>query len=323
MVVCATANPNSNNIELGLVFSLVIMAVYCLGFYESMIALPGISTKNILDPNIYYRHLGDNLNVARSHWDAIQQQEQQRQRVAANNAAADNNSNANNNNNNGVVSKMDAGIGEQHPAEQEGKAQGNNKNNNNNDDPWGHRQGGKLNYPDGQPEVTIPEHKWPITLRDELDNYEPLIHTGDQKTVIQVPKLWSLPVHNYKPMTRELAMKIGSCTEPDANGNFARGTDCPVDKRTIFIAVASYRDFECRSTVESMFAMAKNPDRLRVGVVDQIVHGEDPICNAPIKPCEEDPSQALCKWKDRIDVLEMKAELSIGPVFARHIGHRM
>ena len=59
------------------------------------------------------------------------------------------------------------------------------------------------------------------------------------------------------------------------------------------------------------------------GVVDQIVHGEDPVCNEPVKDCSEDPNQALCLYIDQVDVYEMKAELSIGPVFARHIGHRL
>jgi len=62
---------------------------------------------------------------------------------------------------------------------------------------------------------------------------------------------------------------------------------------------------------------------LLAGVVDQIENGVDTLCDEPIKDCSEDPNQALCKYKDRIDVIEMKADLSIGPVFARHIGHRM
>lgn len=59
------------------------------------------------------------------------------------------------------------------------------------------------------------------------------------------------------------------------------------------------------------------------GVVDQIMDGEDPACNEPIEPCEDNPNQALCLYRDRVDVYEMEAELSIGPVFARHIGHRL
>lgn len=59
-----------------------------------------------------------------------------------------------------------------------------------------------------------------------------------------------------------------------------------------------------------------------IGVVDQIVDGEDDLCNAPIEPCEKNPDQALCKYKDQVDVYQMHAHLSVGPVFARHIGHR-
>ena len=75
--------------------------------------------------------------------------------------------------------------------------------------------------------------------------------------------------------------------------------------------------------LESAFLRAKYPDRIRVGVVDQIVDGEDPACNEPIEPCDQNPHQALCMYKDRVDVYEMEAELSIGPVFARHLGHRL
>lgn len=59
-----------------------------------------------------------------------------------------------------------------------------------------------------------------------------------------------------------------------------------------------------------------------LGVVDQIVDGEDEVCNEPIEPCDEKPNQALCKYQDQIDLFKMEARLSIGPVFARHLGHR-
>jgi [Skp1-protein]-hydroxyproline N-acetylglucosaminyltransferase len=58
-------------------------------------------------------------------------------------------------------------------------------------------------------------------------------------------------------------------------------------------------------------------------VVDQIVNGEDPRCDEPHEPCDAKPGQSLCKYKDQIEVYEMAAELSVGPVFARHIGYRM
>lgn len=174
-----------------------------------------------------------------------------------------------------------------------------------------------------QQTVQVPAGKWPVSVRDEDYNFETILHPGDKKTVMSVPKFWSPPIHNNELMTRETAMKIGTCTEPDRKGNYNRGDDCPEHQRTIYLAIASYRDFQCRFTVESAFLRAKYPDRIRVGVVDQIVDGEDPACNEPIEPCDQNPHQALCMYKDRIDVYEMEAELSVGPVFARHIGHRL
>ncbi|GKY94054.1 hypothetical protein MPSEU_000372000 [Mayamaea pseudoterrestris] len=172
-------------------------------------------------------------------------------------------------------------------------------------------------------DVNVPECKWPVRLRDELDQYETIIHPGDLVTKMKIPPFWSPPIHKNGLMSRELAMKVGSCAEPDANGNYARGDACPIFKRTIFVQIASFRDFECRGTVEDIFLRSTYPDRIRVAVVDQIKSGEDPRCDEPPEPCDVKPEQALCKYKDRIDVYEMDADLSIGPVFARHIGYRM
>jgi [Skp1-protein]-hydroxyproline N-acetylglucosaminyltransferase len=172
--------------------------------------------------------------------------------------------------------------------------------------------------------LSIPPSKWPISLRDEdVRLYDTIIHPGDGKTVMRVPKFWSPPIHQNKLMTRETAMKIGSCIDSSDVTNFSIGDACPISQRTIYVGIASYRDFECRSTVESIFLRAQHPERIRVGVVDQIVDGEDAVCNAPIRPCAEDPEQALCKYADQVDVYQMEAQLSIGPVFARHIGYRM
>jgi len=139
-------------------------------------------------------------------------------------------------------------------------------------------------------ESQIPIGTWPVSVRGE--EQETMIHVGDLKTIMKVPKFWSPPVHNNKQFTREQAMKIGTCAEPDpVTGSAVRGDDCPINERTIFIGIASYRDYQCRLTVESAFRRAKNPKRVRVGVVDQILVGEDVACNEPVKPCEEDPEQ--------------------------------
>ena len=172
--------------------------------------------------------------------------------------------------------------------------------------------------------VVIPPSKWPVSIRDDdTSTYDTIIHPGDGVTVMKVPKFWSPPIHQQQLMSRATAMKIGSCLDSPDPDNHSIGDACPISQRTIYVGIASYRDFECRSTVESIFLRAQHPERIRVGVVDQIVNGEDALCNAPIVPCTEDPNQALCKYASQVDVYEMKAELSIGPVFARHIGYRL
>jgi len=171
-------------------------------------------------------------------------------------------------------------------------------------------------------DIPIPVGTWPVSVRDE--EQENMVHVGDLKTIMKVPKFWSPPIHNNKQFTREQAAKIGTCAQPDpTTGSHVRGEDCPINQRTIFIGIASYRDFQCRQTLETAFRRAENPNRVRVGVVDQIVVGEDVACNEPINPCEEDPEQALCKYKDQVDVYTMDAPLSVGPVFARHLGYRL
>ena len=165
----------------------------------------------------------------------------------------------------------------------------------------------------------IPVGQWPVSVKDEPT--EELLHPGDLKTIMSVPKLWSPPVHHNQRMSPETAAHMGTCAE--AGQNAVRGPDCPPDQRTIYLGIASYRDYQCRLTVESAFSRAKNPDRMRVGVVDQIIPGEDVACNEPVEPCDQNPEQALCKYKDQVDVYTVPAELSIGPVFARHLGHRL
>ena len=281
-VVC-TANSSSNNIELGLLISLFIVVVYVFGFYESVISVPDVDVPLMLKSNSWYKHLGENLNVARSEFTAVLTNN-----INDNNSNINNNNKSNNNNNNKQIdsillkqeqqlqrqrqrqqgqfpegiSRMDVIVGGHDTANSQQQQQQQQQTPNNHPSVVG-----KLNMPVGLPEeqVVIPPHKWPVTIRDELDDYEPLVHSGDRVTVLQVPKLWSLPVHNYRQFTREKAMKMGSCSVPDANGNIVRGDACPPDDRTIFVAIASYRDFECRTTVESIFLRAKNPKRIRVG----------------------------------------------------------
>mmetsp|Transcript_22219 Transcript_22219/g.33862 ORF Transcript_22219/g.33862 Transcript_22219/m.33862 type:complete len:571 (-) Transcript_22219:93-1805(-) len=137
-------------------------------------------------------------------------------------------------------------------------------------------------------------------------------------------------------MTLEQAQRIGSHTlvpkkkdsKGDAKGKGkvkGKGEDenVMILEETIFVAIASYRDFQCRQTIESVLSRATHPGRVRVAVVDQYDYQVDTPCSQPERPCEEDPSQILCKYKDQIDFFDMEAQFAMGPVFARHLGNRM
>lgn len=122
-------------------------------------------------------------------------------------------------------------------------------------------------------------------------------------------------------MTPVEAKSIGSRI-PLKDGN--NSTSGAVLLETIFVSVASYRDWQCSRTVESAFLRASHPERIRVAVVDQIRIGIDPPCSVPPNgTCDVRPDQATCKYKSQIDYLTVDAELSVGPVFARHLGNRL
>jgi len=108
-------------------------------------------------------------------------------------------------------------------------------------------------------------------------------------------------------------------TEASAIGSFYD------EKQTIFLAIASYRDPECSLTLESVFARAKYPERLRVAIADQRIVGEDdPSCRPPSEhSCRESPDHILCRYIGQIDYIEYQHFLMVGPVFARHLVNRM
>lgn len=167
----------------------------------------------------------------------------------------------------------------------------------------------------------VPRAVWPTSIVTE--EWEEITHPADASIQWRVPRFWSPPLHHQQLLSRSMALQVGTCTQPDADGRYQRGTDCPLSERTIFLMIASYRDFECRSTVESVYQRAMHPDRVRVGIVDQIVSGIDTPCHEPLRPCHEDPDQTLCRYRHLIDRVELDARQSVGPVPARHVGHRM
>jgi len=145
-----------------------------------------------------------------------------------------------------------------------------------------------------------------------------------QKGDIEVPTFFSPPgasLHDgeIKAFGRETPSSLGT-------GN--------AEEDTIFLMIASYRDYMCPVTIQSALERATYPSRIRVGVVAQNTDGDVP-CDRPFiedadwgqtKNCD-DPDvkdMAICKYSHLVNVFEgLTAEVATGPVMARHVGYRL
>lgn len=117
---------------------------------------------------------------------------------------------------------------------------------------------------------------------------------------LQVPRFWQAP--------KDVDLnKIGTTV----NGH-----------ETIFLMIASYRDFQCRETITKAYERADYPERLYIGAVDQISPGDVGCVDIDV-PCSQDNTQPICKYRDQISIFKVDAMYSTGPVTARHIGDRM
>lgn len=155
-----------------------------------------------------------------------------------------------------------------------------------------------------QTQLQLPEQrklalKWPPVLPDgnipPEDGYDIMTLTE-----LKVPKFWI--ADENVPLEKQ--------------GRKVNGVE------TIFLMIASYRDFQCRETITSAFMRADHPEALFIGAVDQVSDG-DIGCTTLDVSCEVDPTQMICKYWNQISVYKMEAELATGPVTARHIGDRM
>jgi len=146
-------------VEMGVLLSFLVVALYLLGFYESMLALPEVSVGRN-----WAAHMGENLNIANDEWTETQELSL----VAATEEAP-------------AAINVASSVSPASPA------------------------------------VDIPAAQWPISIRNE-NNFETILHPGDNVTEMSVPRFWSAPVHNKGHMSRETAMQIGSCIEPDEHG---------------------------------------------------------------------------------------------------------
>ena len=128
--------------------------------------------------------------------------------------------------------------------------------------------------------------------------------------------------HGARLMTSAEARSIGSRVPRRDGAAGAEGGDAAF-LETVFVAVASYRDWQCAATVEGILARATHPERVRVAVVDQRRDGDTPCDVPPGGTCDTNPDQATCRHRAQVDYFLLDADLAVGPVFARHLGHRL
>jgi len=171
--------------------------------------------------------------------------------------------------------------------------------------------------------------------RVDPSTYETIPHpaAGDAVSVLSVPPFWDPLEFGPRGGVREylgFGRRLMTPAEARTIGSYAAvpsddGSGGLADLETIFVAIASYRDFQCRQTVGSVFSRAKYPQRVRVAVIDQYAYGDknEPVCSKPEHPCSDRPDQVLCKYASQIDFYPMEAKYAVGPVFARHLGNRM
>ena len=80
-------------------------------------------------------------------------------------------------------------------------------------------------------------------------------------------------------------------------------------KKTIFVSVASYRDFYCSRTLESMYRNATHPENLHAGICLQNKEGDED-CALP---------DDLQKYSKNITTIRMKNYEAKGPTWARYL----
>jgi hypothetical protein len=176
------------------------------------------------------------------------------------------------------------------------------------------------------------QNTFPVHVKDDREeiSHPGILFAGQERLsvllpgldfpkTLQVPRFWDPSAIYRRPIRAFLGdngRRVLTAEEARSVGSLYEG------KETIFLSVASYRDQECLPTVESIFLRAKHPERIRVAIVDQ-AEATDKKCSQPEFPCDQDPEQVICKFRQLIDVLEVPAYQMVGPVFARHLSHRM
>jgi hypothetical protein len=156
----------------------------------------------------------------------------------------------------------------------------------------------------------IPPQTQLQTYAPPVRNWPPVLHDG------------SIPTEDGYDVMTFTELKVPKFWTPDEGTPLEQQGAKVNGIQTIFLMIASYRDFQCRETITSAFKRADHPEALFIGAVDQVTEG-DIGCTTLDVSCADDPTQMICKYWDQISIFKMEAELATGPVTARHVGDRM
>ena len=92
-------------------------------------------------------------------------------------------------------------------------------------------------------DTILPPFQWPISIHNE--EFESISHPAQKDIIMNVPKFWSPPFMLDGPlMSRNLATRFGSYVDGNIDSDYRKKGN-PND-RTIFVMIASYRDWQCR-----------------------------------------------------------------------------
>jgi UDP-GlcNAc:polypeptide alpha-N-acetylglucosaminyltransferase len=91
---------------------------------------------------------------------------------------------------------------------------------------------------------------------------------------------------------------------------------------SIFVSIASYRDLQCAPTIYDMYARAKNPHALFIGIVEQHNPKQDLTCMPAQYREAACQLQAFCP-SDNIQTRFILPEDARGPTYGRYIGMLM
>jgi [Skp1-protein]-hydroxyproline N-acetylglucosaminyltransferase len=83
-----------------------------------------------------------------------------------------------------------------------------------------------------------------------------------------------------------------------------------IKSNTIFVSIASYRDNVCTKTVESLYEMADNPNRVFIGLCQQNNKNEDPECIT---------DDIRNKYSNNIRIIRIPYFDAKGPTWARYL----